>query len=162
MYDLIQLMGVRGLRVHPGEPIRLQSQALRGGAIDTADLRGHVVLVDFWGTWCPPCLAGMRHLKEMERKYAGRGLRIVGVLADHELEKARRLVAENGYDWSQMIWPNASPEDFIHPIAAEYAVGAFPTLWIIDRKGVLRERVDPEALEETLLRYLGEPGAGDD
>jgi hypothetical protein len=44
----------------------------------------------------------------------------------------------------------------LHPIAEHYGIGGFPTLWIIDRKGVLREEVDRDELEQTVLRYLEE------
>ncbi len=138
-----------------GEPIQLTGDALRGGTIDTADWRGEVILVDFWGMWCAPCIAAMPHLKEMEEKYADRGLRIVGVFVDHEFDRAREFVASRAYDWPQIIWEKSTPENYLeHPIAHKYAVGGFPTLWLIDRDGVLVEQVDRERLEETIVKYL--------
>ncbi|MHC5002286.1 MAG: TlpA family protein disulfide reductase [Planctomycetota bacterium] len=143
-----------------GAPIRLQGQGLRGQPIDTADWLGDVVLVDFWGTWCAPCKEAMPHLKELETKYAHRGLRIVGVLCDHELDTAERYLREHGYGWPQFADPSLRPGRNTHPIASRYAVGGYPTLWIIDRNGILREEADREKLEEQVLRYLDEaPGA---
>jgi thiol-disulfide isomerase/thioredoxin len=140
-----------------GAPIRLQGQGLRGEPIDTAAWSGDVILVDFWGMWCVPCIAAMPHLEEMRDRYEDRGLRIVGVLVDHEFDRALTFLAERGYPWPQIIWPEATAENYLeHPVAHEYAVGGFPTLWVIDRNGILREEVDRDRLEETVLRYLDE------
>ena len=84
-------------------------------------------------------------------------LRVVGVLCDHELDAAAEWLQESSFDWPQFVDRTLTPENKCdHPIARRYAVGAFPTLWIIDRKGILREQVDREHLEETILRYLDE------
>ncbi|NNF42160.1 MAG: redoxin domain-containing protein [Phycisphaerales bacterium] len=139
-----------------GAPIRLQGEGLDGAPIDTAAWKGDVILVDFWGTWCQPCIAAMPHLKELYDRYADRGLRIVGVLSDHEVEKAARFTKERGYSWPQLTDRTLDHETWEHPIARRHAIGAYPTLWIIDRHGVLREEADRDRLEEQLVGYLDE------
>jgi thiol-disulfide isomerase/thioredoxin len=143
-----------------GSPIRLEGKDLTGAALDTADWKGDVVLVDFWGTWCVPCIAAMPHLKELNDKYGDRGLRVVGVLCDFEFDKAQQFLAEHDYDWPQFTDRTLTADGFTHPIARTYAIGAYPTLWIIDRQGVLREEGDRARLEEQVLQYLDEAPAG--
>jgi thiol-disulfide isomerase/thioredoxin len=139
-----------------GQPLRIEGEGFDGARLDSADWQGKVVLVDFWGTWCMPCIAAMPHLKEMRDKYADRGLVVVGVLSDHEVDKAEKFVVERGFDWPQFVDRSLTPDQSEHPIAFDYAVGAYPTLWIIDRKGVFRERADRDRLEEQILKYLDE------
>jgi thiol-disulfide isomerase/thioredoxin len=140
-----------------GKPIRLEGVGFEGEKIDTDQWRGDVVLVDFWGTWCQPCMEALPELKRIYEKYHQRGLRVVGVLCDQKIDQAKALLREKGYEWPEMVDRSMSAENDLHPIVAKYAVGAFPTLWIIDRQGVLRERVETDDLEKQILRYLEEP-----
>ena len=141
-----------------GHPIRLEGEGLDGAPIDTRAWAGDVILVDFWGTWCVPCKEAMPELKHLHDKYADKGLRVVGVLCDYQLDKAAAWLAENGFAWPQIIDRTITRERYDkHRIAVEYAIGGFPTLWIIDRSGVLREEGDREHLEEQLKPFLEEP-----
>jgi thiol-disulfide isomerase/thioredoxin len=139
------------------KPVRLEGEGLSHEKLDTAEWLGDVILVDFWGTWCIPCKQAMPLVKAARDRHAADGLRVVGVLCDFELEKAQGYLESHGYDWPQLTRHDATPEDYDHPIATRYAIGAFPTLWIIDRSGVLRDAIDAESLEELLPAYLAEP-----
>jgi len=139
-----------------GAPIRLQGTTLSGQDLDTGSWLGDVVLVDFWGMWCVPCREAMPHLKSLLDKFGSRGLRVVGVFCDHEFAKAEDWLEGQGYSWPQLADRTLTAEKFLHPLAERYAIGGFPTLWVIDRKGVLREEVDRDELEATVLRYLEE------
>jgi thiol-disulfide isomerase/thioredoxin len=139
-----------------GAAIRLAGTSLQGADLDTAAWRGDVILIDFWGMWCVPCREAMPHLKQMLDKYGARGLRVAGVLCDHELDKATKWLEQQGFTWPQFVDRTLAPPRTMHPIAERYGIGGFPTLWIIDRKGVLREEVDRDELEQTVLRYLEE------
>jgi thiol-disulfide isomerase/thioredoxin len=140
-----------------GHPIKLEGEGLDGARIDTSAWAGDVILVDFWGTWCIPCMAAMPELKMLQDKYADKGLRVVGVLCDNRLEKASAWLAERGFDWPQIVDRSLTRERYDqHRIAVQYAVGGFPTLWIIDREGVLREEGDRENLEEQVRGFLEE------
>jgi thiol-disulfide isomerase/thioredoxin len=102
------------------------------------DVKGKVVLLDFWATWCSPCKASLPHIKQLVEKYKDREVLIVGVSCDspvkeETLEANRKKVidflAQNGYSWTQTYsgeWPKA---------AAKYGIAAIPTVFLIDKQG---------------------------
>jgi thiol-disulfide isomerase/thioredoxin len=141
-----------------GHPIKLEGEGLDGTRIDTGAWAGDVILVDFWGMWCVPCHEAMPELKRLEDKYKDKGLRVVGVFSDYQLEKGTAWLAEKGFTWPQIVDRTVTRDRYDkHRIAVQYAIGGFPTLWIIDRKGVLREEGDRDDLEEQLKGFLEEP-----
>ena len=143
------------------DPRRLLDQAieLRGNlvartAFSTASLRGKVVLVDFWATWCGPCVRGLPAIAGLRDKYGKQGLAVVGISNDRdkgELEAFLRAHPE--YDWPQLFEPDV---DGFHPLAAEYGIDAIPRLFLIDRQGVLRNVDAHEHLEERIVRLLAQ------
>jgi thiol-disulfide isomerase/thioredoxin len=95
------------------------------------DLRGSVVLLDFFGAWCPPCRALTPYLVELHRKYADRGLRIVGVHTQRGMENGPAYVEEAGIPYPVGI-------DSEGKTVEAYRVDGFPDLYLVDREGILR------------------------
>lgn len=127
------------------------ASTLDGGTpLALADLRGEVVLVDFWATWCGPCTTQFAHLNDWHRRYASRGLHILA-LSDEEPDLVREYVASQ-----RLAYPVAlDPDDRIR---AAYLVPGMPTTVIIDRTGVVRYvtvgAVDPAEIEGAFTRLL--------
>ena len=94
-----------------------------------ASLNGNVVVVEFWATWCGPCLASMPRLTAWQQKYGARGLRIVGV-SEEPIELISKHAAEHKLAYTVAHDPGKVNE--------AYQVPAIPTLVVIDRKGVIR------------------------
>lgn len=140
-----------------GQPFELKfTCAITGKEIDVQrDLKGKVVLVDFWATWCGPCVAKMPELKALYEKYRDKGFEIVGVSLDVPedrggLKSLRDFVEKNGISWPQYYEGKGFEKSF----AESWGIDAIPTLFLLDRQGRLVSTDAIVGLEELVKRYL--------
>lgn len=98
-----------------------------GKTISPSDNTGKFVLLDFWASWCGPCIKEMPRLRELQKKYAGNKFQLISVTLDDDRKNFEAAVKENGMDWIQ-IFGNK------HLIKA-YSIGAIPELFLIDPTG---------------------------
>jgi thiol-disulfide isomerase/thioredoxin len=124
------------------EGIRIRSEALRG----------RVVVIDFWATWCGPCLAKMPKLKDVYEKWHNDGLEVIGISFDRDAETARKAFAERELPWRLVHVPQ--DEETARLWAEATGVSALPRLLVIDREGVLRANVYPNELEAQIGEYM--------
>ncbi len=80
----------------------LQGTTLDGRAFDSKVYANEPIIFHYWASWCEPCKAEMRALKELQNKYSKQRLRIVGINLDHEPETAKAFLKSNGYTWMQL------------------------------------------------------------
>jgi len=123
---------------------------LQGHVISTAQFPGHVVLLSFWATWCPPCREEIPELKELQSRYKDQ-LQVIGVSLDDEpARQVAQFVVRAGINYSVVM---GSPE-----ITQEYGgVPALPTNFLIDRRGrVVQKHVGlyPLSVYDTEIRAL--------
>lgn len=104
---------------------------LDGSTVDLAQLRGHPVLINFWGPSCGPCVQEMPLLAQKAAAHKASGLVILGVLTDDPVEPARTFVAQYGATWQTVIDPDGS-------IKRAYQVLGRPQSYFLDRDGILR------------------------
>lgn len=103
-----------------------------GEHIALEDLRGKVVLLDFWGTWCPPCVESVPELRELYKRYAKNGnFTILGISSDDEEDEWREFTVKN-----KMVWPQYRDKD--HKLLRSFGIRAFPTYILIDHEGIVR------------------------
>lgn len=95
-----------------------------------SDLKGNYVLIDFWGTWCGPCVGEMPKLKEFQEKYSDQNFVILGIDSGDTEERWRKFIEEEGYDWTHIRTAKGG-NDLLIP----YNVSAFPTKYLIDPNG---------------------------
>ena len=116
---------------------------LDGEYIASEDLRGKVVLLDFWATWCPPCVSSVPSLRSLQKRYEKESAFVmIGISSDSEMEKWRAFVTNN-----QMAWPQYLDRN--RRVQMAFAVRAFPTYVVIDHEGITRFRSSGSGWEHT-------------
>lgn len=106
--------------------------SLQGEHISLDDLRGKVVVLDFWGTWCPPCVDSVPQLREMHKKYSKEpSFVLIGISADGDEATWKEFTEKN-----KMVWPQYRDKD--RRIQRSFGVRAFPTYVVIDHEGIVR------------------------
>lgn len=121
--------------------------------LDLDELRGQVVLLDFWGVWCPPCVELIPHLIELHEKYADKGLVIIGVHTELFAEDMPRFVRRKRIPYPVGI-------DAKDATAEAYKVFGYPEVYLIGRDGTIRLATRGDAftaLEKAVLELLREP-----
>jgi thiol-disulfide isomerase/thioredoxin len=92
-----------------------------------SDYSSHYVLLDFWATWCGPCVKEVTTLRKAEELYQGRGLEILGLNSDEKIEKARKFLEEKPVSWVQSV-----PQSTKQIIDDELKVKWYPTIILVD------------------------------
>ncbi len=131
---------------------RLEGLNLKGEKFDIRSLKGKVVLVMFWATWCGPCLAELPKMNEIYEKYKEKGFEIVGYSVDENVEALKAFTTKEKTPWiilSMEMSVEAKMEDF----SETYETTGIPTLFLIDRDGKL---ISARAYGENRDRLLKE------
>jgi peroxiredoxin len=109
--------------------------------------RGQVVLVNFWATWCPPCVDELPSLMQLQDRLRSRGVMVLGVSIDVDGDAYHRFIAQNGVNFVTVRDPEQK-------VSSVYGTSGWPETYIVDRQGVLRRKVvgptnwnSPEMLE---------------
>ena len=143
-----------------GKPaLDFQVTDLNGQALSLEKYRGQVILLDFWATWCPPCIAEIPNLKKTYETYKNQKFQIIGISLDRSKEPLDAYIAKEKLDWIH-YWDN------IGKVSNLYKVQAIPSTFLIDGEGVIRktnlrgyrlETAVAELVEENLARPADTP-----
>jgi peroxiredoxin len=123
---------------------------INGNMINLSGLKGKVVLLDFWASWCVPCRRNNPHLLKLYHKYHSKGLEIYGVSLDNDHDNWKEAVSQDHMEWIQVIddkgWDASS--------ALAYGVDMIPSSFLIDKYGVIRKVNAERSPLESAIKHL--------
>jgi thiol-disulfide isomerase/thioredoxin len=139
-------------------PMQLKFTALDGREVDLGKLRGKVVLVDFWATWCVPCVKELPNVQRVYDAYHDKGFEVIGISLDraNARETLIKFIDERKLPWPQHYdgrhWDNE--------ISTRFGIRSIPTVYLLDKQGLLvtSDATGPE-LEEAVRQLLSAPAS---
>jgi thiol-disulfide isomerase/thioredoxin len=126
-----------------------------GSEVTVSGSRGKVLVIDFWATWCGPCMASIPHNVELVKKYGDKGLVFVGVHDSNSgWDKADQVVKDKGINYPVGVDKPGGPS------VKEYALQFWPTYVAVDRNGIIRAAgLTPDRVEDVVKALLAEAGS---
>lgn len=126
-----------------------EAEFLEGGSVRLSDYRGRPVALNFWATWCPPCVHEMPMLREAERRYAAEGFAVLAMNAGQTVEHLEEFMPQFDLEGPVVLDPGRL-------VYGEYGVVGLPTTIWIDREGVIRAVEVGQLTPELIDRYVAQ------
>jgi thiol-disulfide isomerase/thioredoxin len=142
-----------------GQPFTVAGVQADGSPFDWGKYQGKVVLIDFWATWCGPCLQEIPNIDANYKKYKSKGFEVVGVNLDDDSQTVVRFLEVQPLPWATVISTDPNARGFEHPLAIQCGIDAIPFIVLVDRNGKVNAlHVRGEKLEQKLAELLGPAG----
>jgi thiol-disulfide isomerase/thioredoxin len=129
-----------------GEKPKLEFRSADGTPVSLEKLKGKIVVVDFWATWCGPCMAEAEHMVKINDQYGKQGLQMVGISLDANQGEMMQVAKQKGFAWPQYfdgkVWSNT--------IAQTWGVDSIPRTFLIGPQGDVLWTGHPGAIDQAL------------
>lgn len=145
-----------------GSELELSGPTLTGSEVNLKSYKGKVVLVDFWATWCGPCVGELPNVKKVYEKYHAKGFDIIGVSLDRERSALENFVKAQEMPWTQIIFNDPKDMFWNNPLARKYGINSIPATFLVGRDGkVCKQNLrGEEALEKAVASELAKSAPG--
>jgi thiol-disulfide isomerase/thioredoxin len=111
-----------------------------------------VVLIDFWATWCGPCMQEMPNVLKIYQEFHGKGLEIIGISLDEKRSALNQVIKKQNIPWPQYFdgkgWDN--------PIVQKFGIDSIPRMWLVNKKGMVVDLDAMDGLEDKIERMIAE------
>lgn len=150
MLACLIVAGFAAAQVRVGDKPQLQFEAVDGTLVSLEGLRGKLVLIDFWATWCGPCMVAGPNMVKMNQTYGPLGMQIIGISLDQREDALVRVAAEEGFNWPHYFdgkrWQN--------DVAVAWGVNSIPRVFLINPNGEVIYTGQPEGVELAIEKAL--------
>lgn len=124
---------------------------LAGKPLSIANYKGKLVLIDFWATWCGPCVQELPNVLKTYEKYHDKGMEIIGISLDRDEQALKKFIEEKGMKWAQFFdgkgWQNK--------LAAQYGIQSIPATYLLDGEGkILARDLRGDELEKEIAKHI--------
>ncbi|MBW7893823.1 MAG: TlpA family protein disulfide reductase [Opitutaceae bacterium] len=149
----LQKLGEALARTVIGSELELKFTAIDGREVDVSKMRGKVVLVDFWATWCGPCIAELPNVKSVYDRYHDKGFEVIAITLDSQRDRQKLLdfCKEHNLPWPQHFDGKGWANEF----AEKFAIRGIPAMFLLDQEGrLVSTNARGERLEAEVRRLL--------
>ncbi len=138
-----------------GNPLQIAGKTVSGEDFNIEQWKGKVVIVDFWATWCGPCVASMPELVQLYEEHHDQGLEIIGISLDDNRKQLESFIHQKEIPWPTIFIDPDGKEAWDNPLATYYGVSAIPTTFLVGRDGkVVATDLFGESLHEAVVELV--------